>query len=353
LPREVLDAELLHLAHMGIEFIYDTEIGKTVPVQHLQETNDAVVVACSLHVPASNNIFRAEEKKMPVRSIASGKQAAHAVHTQLAGISDSNTPLYNSTMGRPPKQQLNTYIIGRQHKKRGLTQASDSESCLSPLFVETQVSNQKQGLSQAERAGTVPVFAANQAERAGTVPVFAANQAERAGTVPVFAANQAERDGTVPAFERDQRKKQGLTQACASETCLPPLFVETQEEAARCLHCDCHAPVSCKLRQYATQYGVRPKVFRNAERPLPNSLQRFNDVIFDVGKCIKCGLCVSITQANKEALGLTFTQRGFAMQVSIPFNESLEKALTNSARECVENCPTGALAFETKEERSR
>lgn len=264
LPREVLDAELLYLTQMGIEFICETEVGKTVSLEQLQETCDAVVVACSLDVPASDKIFRAEEKKMPVRSIASGKQAAQAAHTHLAGVSDPLTPPYNSTMGRLPKEQLGTYIIGREkHKKRGLTQAN------------------------------------------------------------------------------------------ASETCLSPLFVETQEEAARCLHCDCHAPVSCKLRQYATQYGVRPKVFRDAERPLPNGLQRFGDVIFDVGKCIKCGLCVSITQANKEDMGLTFTQRGFAMQVSIPFNESLEKALIHSARECVENCPTGAIAFETKEERIR
>ncbi len=125
-----------------------------------------------------------------------------------------------------------------------------------------------------------------------------------------------------------------------------------REEAERCLHCDCHAPVSCKLRRYAAEYGARARVFRNAERPLPEGLQRYGEVIFDTGKCIKCGVCVQITGEHKGLLGLTFTERGFAMKVNVPFGEALEKALAQCAQACVEACPTGALAFETSEERT-
>lgn len=266
LPRNILDEEINHLVHMGIEFIFDTVVGKTIPIEKVLENNDALVVASKIEIPEQQGVFRAEEKRMPVRSVASGKQAAQAVHNYLSGTTSPSAE-YNSTMGRIPKEQLHTYVAGRNQE---LTQAG----------------------------------------------------------------------------------KQGLTQANDSETCLSLLSGDA-EEAARCLHCDCHSPISCKLRQYATQYGVRPKTFRNAERPLPNGLLRFGDVIFDVGKCIKCGLCIAITKDNQEALGMTFTQRGFAMQISIPFNESLEKALAQSARECVDVCPTGALAFETEDEREK
>jgi len=73
-------------------------------------------------------------------------------------------------------------------------------------------------------------------------------------------------------------------------------------------------------------------------------------VIFDAGKCIRCGLCVQISAERREALGLAFAERGFAMRVRVPFGETLSKALTLCARECVEACPTGALAFENIED---
>lgn len=125
-----------------------------------------------------------------------------------------------------------------------------------------------------------------------------------------------------------------------------------KEEAERCLHCDCHAPISCKLRDYAARYGARPKRFRNAERQAPGGIKRYGDVIYDAGKCIKCGICVEITRTDRNTFGMSFSGRGFTMEVIIPFGESLEKALSTCAEECVALCPTGALAFETTEERT-
>lgn len=126
---------------------------------------------------------------------------------------------------------------------------------------------------------------------------------------------------------------------------------QPQEEAARCLHCDCRSPISCKLRQYATTYGAKPETDRGFERPPLEIVQRYAEVLFEPGKCIRCGLCVEITRNAGEELGLTFVGRGFNIRVAVPLGGTLEEGLRISALRCVEACPTGALAFPDQEER--
>jgi ferredoxin len=122
-------------------------------------------------------------------------------------------------------------------------------------------------------------------------------------------------------------------------------------EAARCLHCDCRKPVSCKLRKYAQQYGADQREFPADERKHVQVIGSGESVIFEPGKCIKCGLCVKITKRAGEALGVTFSGRGYNTQVVVPFGEPLRGGLQQVAAECVAACPTGALAFREGEER--
>jgi NADH dehydrogenase/NADH:ubiquinone oxidoreductase subunit G len=56
-------------------------------------------------------------------------------------------------------------------------------------------------------------------------------------------------------------------------------------------------------------------------------------------------LCVEIAEKNNELTGVTFIGRGFDMEMAVPFNQNMNKALTQTAQKCVEACPTGALAF--------
>jgi predicted molibdopterin-dependent oxidoreductase YjgC len=74
-------------------------------------------------------------------------------------------------------------------------------------------------------------------------------------------------------------------------------------------------------------------------------------VLFEAGKCIRCGLCVEITRSAGEELGLTFVNRGFDVRVAVPLGGTLEQGLRISAQRCVEACPTGALVFPDQEER--
>ncbi len=69
------------------------------------------------------------------------------------------------------------------------------------------------------------------------------------------------------------------------------------------------------------------------------------NVIFEPGKCIKCNLCVQITEKSGEELGLTMINRGFDITIATPFNESMSRGLQKVADEVVNSCPTAALSF--------
>lgn len=119
---------------------------------------------------------------------------------------------------------------------------------------------------------------------------------------------------------------------------------EARREARRCLECDCAGLEDCRLRKYAIAYGARPGRYKGERRPC-EIIRDHPDVIFEPGKCISCGLCIQITEAASEELGLAFVGRGFDVRVAVPFNRSLKEGLSRTASECAEACPTGALVL--------
>ena len=127
---------------------------------------------------------------------------------------------------------------------------------------------------------------------------------------------------------------------------------EARAEAARCLHCDCRKPQSCKLRQYAEAYGASPTRFKAGRRTFEQQA-RHPDVVFEPGKCIQCGSCIQIAAEAGEALGLTLVGRGFDVRVGVPFDESIAEGLSKAARDCAAACPTGALALRDTEDGGR
>jgi NADH dehydrogenase/NADH:ubiquinone oxidoreductase subunit G len=123
---------------------------------------------------------------------------------------------------------------------------------------------------------------------------------------------------------------------------------EAVREARRCLHCDCRKRISCRLRVYAEEYGAEQGRFRG-ERPRFERVMQHAEVVYEPGKCIKCGLCVRLAERAGEQLGLTFVGRGFTVRIGVPLNESLAHGLQKAAAECVAACPTGALAWRKEE----
>jgi ferredoxin len=120
---------------------------------------------------------------------------------------------------------------------------------------------------------------------------------------------------------------------------------EAAAEASRCLQCDCGAKESCRLRTYAEEYAVRARRFRVGTRRRFERIRQHAQIVYEPGKCIRCGICVAITAREKEPLGLAFLKRGYDLQVGTPFGEPLSRALVQSAERCVRSCPTGALYF--------
>ncbi len=121
-------------------------------------------------------------------------------------------------------------------------------------------------------------------------------------------------------------------------------LADAVQQASRCLHCDCRALSTCKLRRYAAAYGAEPTRFKGGRKVLYVDAHP-SGVIYEPGKCIDCGLCIEIVTAAKEPLGLSFVGRGFDVRIGVPFNRTIEEALGKVAAECIAACPTAALSL--------
>ncbi len=143
----------------------------------------------------------------------------------------------------------------------------------------------------------------------------------------VFAAGSSTRDRAPAAPDHS-----GLAAAAA------------RVESQRCLNCDCSALRDCALRHYSIQYGASPTAWRTTRKPFERIVTH-EQIVYEPGKCIACGLCVQITQRGGEPLGLTYIGRGFRVKIGVPLDRSMADALTRVAEECVAACPTGALAL--------
>jgi ferredoxin len=116
-------------------------------------------------------------------------------------------------------------------------------------------------------------------------------------------------------------------------------------ESRRCLHCDCRRAKDCRLRDAAGDYEVDHSHITREGRLEFSMNTTHPEIVFEPGKCIKCGICVRIAASVKEGTGLAFIGRGYGTVVGVPFNDSLVTALGEKAGECVRHCPTGALAW--------
>lgn len=123
---------------------------------------------------------------------------------------------------------------------------------------------------------------------------------------------------------------------------------EAIAEAKRCLRCDCRAIDDCRLRIYSEQYKADQRRFKTSERQKITKLFNHSVLVYEPGKCIKCGICVRLTEKYGEPFGFTYIGRGFDVRVGVAFDEEIEKALTETALRVARGCPTGAIDMKVK-----
>lgn len=100
---------------------------------------------------------------------------------------------------------------------------------------------------------------------------------------------------------------------------------------------------SQELSSLTERYGVRKSRFAGATSG--TSSDDANPFILrDYEQCISCYRCVRVCAEQEGDYAITVLNRGFSTQIATEFNGSLKDSACTFCGQCVQTCPTGALA---------
>jgi len=169
--------------------------------------------------------------------------------------------------------------------------------------------------------------------------------------VMLLLAKSMDQPSERPEPERDERVRVTMAREAVEESLKgvekrprtsPTDLEDAASEAERCLLCDCARKHDCELREVATALGAKPRAFAG-ERPRWSRDESHDEIVYEPGKCIRCGRCIAVAASAGEELGLAFMGRGFGVGIGVPFGGSMAQGLKRSGPACAEACPTGAL----------
>ena len=105
---------------------------------------------------------------------------------------------------------------------------------------------------------------------------------------------------------------------------------------------DCPKNKNCSLQTIAADFGIRKSPF-----PLdpiePRPAAQAQTLVFDMGKCIKCGRCVEACQEMQAVRAINTSGRGGHYRITVPYNDALEDSPCVFCGLCAELCPVGAI----------
>lgn len=281
LPRTVLDAEIDRIAGLGVEFFMERCLGKNLEWKELKENYDAVVVAVGT---VNSELFDNIGISLTGKGISVDRKT---FATSISGVFAGGNALSESRMA----------IRASAHGKflaKSVDQFLAGDAQTGPPRRFTSKLGKVSDLDTAEL---------------------------------IKEAKDHDRISYEGGFEKGYSEEEAVL------------------ESSRCFGCDCRKPNTCKLRQYAEEYNSNQRRFHFSQRKSLAKIIQHELVIYEPGKCIKCGLCVQITKKSGEHLGLTFVNRGFDIRVQTPFGQPLSEGLKKVAAECIISCPTASLSW--------
>ena len=101
---------------------------------------------------------------------------------------------------------------------------------------------------------------------------------------------------------------------------------------------------SQELADLVDQYEIKPGRFAGAK-----SGQSFEEddnpfILRDYDLCISCYRCVRVCAEQEGDYAISMMNRGFDSQITTEFNNLLKDSACTFCGQCVQTCPTGALA---------
>jgi len=284
LPDWIHDGELKVLRGMGIEIHLNAEVGKDKALSELQEDSDIVLLTCGATEP---EVLQAMGMPVTEKGMkVNMKTGATEVENVFAG----------GSIVKPKQPLIKSFTTAKN-----LSACIDEKLNNQPMVGVVEKYNHKMGRLID-----------------GELEIF------------VSGANPIGRLHPEDIVENGFRHE------------------DAQKEGERCMHCDCRKKDNCKLRDYSDEYGARQAAFNGEERATHEHVNQNAGAVYEPGKCIKCGLCVRVTEAEGEDFGFTFVGRGFDLKTGVSLNKRLDEGLVKVAEQVVEACPTGALATNEK-----
>ncbi|MBM3878070.1 MAG: 4Fe-4S dicluster domain-containing protein [Verrucomicrobia bacterium] len=106
------------------------------------------------------------------------------------------------------------------------------------------------------------------------------------------------------------------------------------------------------LRGYASQelttlvdrYGARTGRFQGKKSGRTNQADDNPFILRDYDLCISCYRCVRVCAEQEGDYAISVMNRGFSTQITTEFNHNLKDSACTFCGQCVQTCPTGALA---------
>ncbi|MBF0198654.1 MAG: (2Fe-2S)-binding protein [Planctomycetes bacterium] len=292
-PDKIKSAEVSFLESLGIKIHYKQALGETISLEQLGESHQSTILALG---KVDVDLIESQGLEMKAKKVAINAKTMQSTikHVFIAGAMHhaKDRKVYSIAAGKSVSISVRQYlegkpIVGRDKRFNSLSPTMKKDDI--HITLEKTV-NTKERYSPDGKLGTA----------------FSAEEK------PAFAND-------IAALESD-----------------------------RCLHCDCRAKDACDLRDYSELVGASQKHYQGKTRGF-QALNQEDHIHLDSGKCLQCGLCVQISQDNGEKLGLSYEGRGFNTRIVVPFGQNLSDALTHTAKECAEACPTGAISFKEEE----